>query len=342
MKPKDRIINALERREPDYVPVFEWDYNKDVMKAITGSDETLDFIVKMDIDGVVIRPNYHKEFIDKNVYIDEWGCRRKKASESIAVIIDSPIKKIKDQKNYTFPDPYAAHRFESLEKAVKKFGDERAVVLNVRDVFSDIRDLLGYEETLVSLITEQGHFEKLLDRVIEYNRAIAEIACERYNINILATTDDIADTRGLIFNPRIFFDFLGPRFRDVIKGFHDIGYYCVKHTDGNIMDILDYLIESGIDCIDPIDPTANMDIGFIKKKYGDKVCIKGNVNCVTTLVSGSTGDVEKNVKNCIKNAGYGGGYILSSSNTIHSGVKPDNFIAMMNATRRYGKYPINL
>lgn len=210
----------------------------------------------------------------------------------------------------------------------------------MRDIFSDVRDLLGYENALISLITEREYFEKLLNLCIEYNRTLAGIAYKNYNINIIATTDDIADTRGLIFSPKIFFEFLGPKFREVIRGFREIGYYCIKHCDGNIMEILEYLIDAGIHCIDPVDLTAGMDIDFIKKKFGKRICIKGNVNCVTTLVSGSSGDVEEDVKYCIQHAAYGGGYILSSSNSIHSGVKPENFKTMVESAHRYGKYPI--
>ena len=75
--------------------------------------------------------------------------------------------------------------------------------------------------------------------------------------DILVTTDDIADNNGLIFGPKIFFELFGPKFKEVINGFKKIGYYCIKHTDGNIMQIMDFLVDSGIDCIDPIDPTAN-------------------------------------------------------------------------------------
>ncbi len=87
--------------------------------------------------------------------------------------------------------------------------------------------------TLISLIIEREYFEKLLNLCIEYNRTLAGIAYKKFNINIIATTDDIADTKGLIFSPKIFFDFLGPKFREVIRGFREIGYYCIKHCDGN-------------------------------------------------------------------------------------------------------------
>ena len=340
MNQKERVIRTLERKEPDSVPTLEWDINGKVIKSITGSEDILDLIAHLDIDGVVVRPTYKKEFIDQDLFIDEWGCKRKVTTESISVIIESPIKDLKEHTHYTFPDPYATHRFEQLERAVQRFGDTKAIVLNVRDVFSDIRDLLGYEEALIALITEQEYVAQLLNRVIEYNRTLAKIAYEKFHICILGTTDDIAGTQGLIFNPKIFFNFLGPKFREVIKGFKDIGYYCIKHCDGDIMSVLEYWIDSGIDCIDPIDPLAGMDLAFIKQKYGDRVCIKGNVDCTKALVYGTKQDVEDEVKACLEKAAYGGGYILSSSNMIHSGVKPENYVTMIKALREYGKYPI--
>ena len=340
MNQKEKVVSALERQEPDSVPTWEWDFNLKVVKTITGSEDVLDLIEQLDLDGIVVRPNYTKEYLEDGVYVDEWGCTRQITSESISVIIENPIKDIKDHTTYQFPDPYASHRFKQLEQTFHRFGQAKAIILNVRDVFSDIRDLLGYENALIALITEQEYFEQLLNRVIEYNRALAQIAYTTFNTNIIGTTDDIAGTQGLIFSPKVFFGFLGPKFREVIKGFKDIGYYCIKHCDGDIMPILEYWIDCGIDCIDPIDPLSGMDLALVKQKYGDRVCIKGNVDCTETLVYGTEQDVEKAVKVCLRQAAHGGGYILSSSNMIHSGVKPENYIAMIKALRKYGHYPV--
>ena len=79
---------------------------------------------------------------------------------------------------------------------------------------------------------------------------------------------------------------------------------------------------------------------LIKKEYGQRICIKGNVDCTKTLVYGTGQEVEEEVKACIEQAAPGGGYILSSSNMIHSGVKPENYVSMIKALRKYGKYPI--
>ena len=288
-----------------------------------------------------IKPDYTKEFLSDNVYIDEWGSKRQITDEYINPIIENPLKDLKDYKSFKFPDPYAKHRFENLEKATKKIGKDKAIILNLRDIWSDIREILGYENALISLVTDLDNFNKLLDKCIDYNHALAEVAHKRCGTDILVTTDDICDNNNVIFGPQLYYSNFASKFKRVINGYKKIGYYCIKHCDGNIMDIIDSFIDSGVDCIDPIDPNGEMNIRFIKEKYGNRVCLKGNINCTKTLVDGSFKDIENEVKNCIKRAALGGGYIISSSNTIHSRVKPENYLRMLEVLKKYGNYPIN-
>lgn len=85
---------------------------------------------------------------------------------------------------------------------------------------------------------------------------------------------------------------------------------------------------------------AGMDIGDAKAKFGDKVCLLGNVSCAFSLVTGTVEEVRQETKEVIRKAGKGGGLICMSSNSIHSGVKPENYVAIVEAIREYGKYPI--
>lgn len=80
----------------------------------------------------------------------------------------------------------------------------------------------------------------------------------------------------------------------------------------------------------------------MKAKYGDRLCLVGNVNCGATLSWGTIEEVRQEVKDCIRKAGLGGAYICTSSNSIHSGVKPENYVAMVEAIREFGKYPLDL
>ncbi len=104
----------------------------------------------------------------------------------------------------------------------------------------------------------------------------------------------------------------------------------------------DFVEYMDIDGIHPIDPMAGMNLGEAKAKYGNRICLMGNVNCGSTLSWGTIEEVRQEVKDCIRKAGYGGGYICASSNSIHSGVKPENYVAMVKAIREYGRYPLKL
>ena len=84
------------------------------------------------------------------------------------------------------------------------------------------------------------------------------------------------------------------------------------------------------------------DIEKAKAKYGDKICLMGNIDSGATLCWGTEADVHQEVKECIRKAGKGGGLICTSSNSVHSGVKPENYVAMVKAIREYGQYPLSL
>ena len=99
-------------------------------------------------------------------------------------------------------------------------------------------------------------------------------------------------------------------------------------------------METGIDALHPIDPIAGMDLGEVKIEYGDRICLMGNVECGELLSWGTKKDVRKTVKECIRKAGKGGGLICMSSNSVHSGVKPENYLAMVETVKKYGEYPL--
>ncbi|MBA7698085.1 hypothetical protein ES703_106760 [subsurface metagenome] len=95
-----------------------------------------------------------------------------------------------------------------------------------------------------------------------------------------------------------------------------------------------------MDGIHPIDPETGMDMGEAKAKYGHKICLLGNIDCGPLLTWGTVEGVREATKECIRKGGKGGGLICMSSNSIHSGVKPENYISMVETIREYGKYPL--
>jgi uroporphyrinogen decarboxylase len=129
-----------------------------------------------------------------------------------------------------------------------------------------------------------------------------------------------------------------PELKRIIGAYKDMGFFLLKHTDGYIMPLLDYYLDAGIDLLDPIDPIAGMDIKQIKDAYGSRIAIKGNVNCATTLVFGTVDETAAETKRCLEIAKGTTGYVCSSSNSIHSSVKPENYKVMLEVIEEYGKY----
>jgi uroporphyrinogen decarboxylase len=336
MTGRQRILTALRRQLPDCVPTFEWFIDGAVTQALVGTADPVAAAVALDLDGINVRPDYRKDCRDGATFVDEWGVTRVLTGDCIPCVRESPVKDIARHAEYRFPDPEAPHRFATLERALRLAYGKRAVILNLRDGFSDMRDLLGYEEAMMQLMLEPEHFAAMLDRVVEYNLTLARIAVKRYGIEVIATTDDIANANGLLVSPKAWLDVVGPSFRKVIQGYRKLGCYVIKHCDGNVMPLLDYWIDCGISCLDPIDPAGGLHMPSMKKTYGDRICLKGNIDCAGVLQDGTPADVEAAVRDCLDQCGRSG-IILSSSNSIHRGVKPENYRAMLEALRREGR-----
>ncbi len=339
MNGRERILCALRREVPDTVPIFEWFIDATVGQALVDSGDIIDIVDRLDLDGINLRPTYGKRFLDDTTFVDEWGMKRQLTGDVLPAVLESPIPDITRHREYSFPDPQGPDRFSAVDRALERFGDRKAIVLNLRDGFSDMRDLLGYEDSLMTLLLEPQAYAELLERAVLYNLAVAEVARKRYGLEIVATTDDIANATGMLISPQSYFERIAPMFRQAIQGYKALGYLCIKHCDGNIDAVSDFWVACGIDCLDPIDPCGGYTMAGMKAKYGRQICLKGNIDCTGALCDGTPQDVQEEVRQCIGAGAPGGGFILSSSNTIHKGVKPQNFRAMLDALRHYGQYP---
>jgi uroporphyrinogen decarboxylase len=193
----------------------------------------------------------------------------------------------------------------------------------------------------MAFYTDPELVDEIMRISVEYNTRLARNAKELGG-EIIVTGDDIADNSGLLLSPEMYRAQVYPHYKQLVQNFKELGFLVIKHTDGNIMDVIDDLVATGIDCLDPIDPLAGMDIKQIKQQYGDSICIKGNVDCVETLVNKTEQDVIKATKKCILDASVGGGHIISSSNSIHASIDPQLYRTFLQTRKQYGQYPLDV
>ncbi len=343
MTSRERIIAALERKEPDRLPNFEWKISRPMIEAFTPGGTEYDFIEAAGLDAVCCSPSYEKfEIIDDDTYVDEFHITRHlTGADKYPVSVGHPITDLDSFMAYNPPPLDSPIRFKKIDSVLKRFRDDKAVVVNLHDIFSFPRDLMGLDRYLMAFITEPELVRRIVKFSVDYNLELAGLVRAR-GVDILGIGDDFADNRGPFVSPDMFREFLYPEFKRVVQGYKEMGFYVIKHSDGNLNPILDMLVDAGIDCLDPIDPLGGMDIGWIREKYGRRIARKGNIDCVKTLVDSPTERVRKEVIECIRAASPGGGHIISSSNSLHAGIDPDLYRLMLDTVEAYGSYPIRV
>jgi uroporphyrinogen decarboxylase len=150
--------------------------------------------------------------------------------------------------------------------------------------------------------------------------------------------DDLAFGTGPMISPQAFRDHVFPWYKEIGKRCHENDVLLFLHSDGDLTLLMEDIIEIGTDLLHPVDPTC-MDIVKVNEKYGDRLSFAGNVSN-ELLRSGTPAEVEEQVKYLIAKVAPGGGYCLAAGNSVTAWSRFENFMAMRNATFKYGRYPI--
>jgi len=338
----ERVMTALELGEPDRVPIVETAISMNVIKALCPEAKNRnDFEEAMDLDGVWAVVQFNEVASNPDgTYMDEWGVVYRPSPEVLDHPIRGPIENLDDLKKYVPPDPDVPHRLGSLAHLVARFKRRKAIFFVQRTSFMWSVFLNGFDNLLMNFLLQPEFVHKLMDMVLDVSIPIARNAV-RAGADVIVLADDYAGNFRPFFSEAVFREFVLPRLQRMVDAIHEEGGKVVKHSDGNLWPILEPIVRTGVDAIHPLEPIAGMDIGEVKQKYGKEVCLIGNIDCSHILSEASEEEVEAAVRDCIRKASPGGGHIISSSNSIHSSVKPENYRRMIEATRKFGKYPIS-
>ena len=179
-----------------------------------------------------------------------------------------------------------------------------------------------------------------IDTDLEVNRALERAVRlkRKGGLDGFALCADYCLNTGPFLSPAQFSEFVAPYLARLIKGYRDLGYYSIKHTDGNIMPIVDQLVDAGPDALHSLDSQAGVDIAEVKRLYGQRVCLIGNVSC-GKLDTGTDTEVDESARYALRHGMPGGGYIFSTSNCIYTGMRLGRYERMLAIWRKEGNYP---
>jgi uroporphyrinogen decarboxylase len=335
------MMAALHGRQPDRVPIWELIINRPVIEALYGNISYADFVQLEDLDGITASEDQETKKLSSDTYRDEWGITWKIEPSGLSYPVKGPIKSRRDLHEYEPPDPDAPGRLETLDRYINRFGKEKAVIFLGHETFEFSHYLIsGMDRLFVNYFSNPDFAKELADMVGAYKCRVLRNAAKA-GADAILTGDDYAGRSGPFVSMRHFKEFILPYLKKAVGIAKDEGVPFIKHADGNLWRILDMIVETGIDALDPIEPIANMDIGEVKRLYGDRICVIGNVDCTIILTMSSEHEVAEAVKETIAKASPGGGHILASSNSIHPAVRPENYKAMVNTAKEYGVYPLD-
>jgi uroporphyrinogen decarboxylase len=153
-----------------------------------------------------------------------------------------------------------------------------------------------------------------------------------------ALCSDYCFNVGPFLSPAMFDEFVTPYLRQLVAGYREQGFYVIKHTDGNIMPILDSLVSARPHALHSLDPQGGVDIAEIKRRVGRQVCLIGNVNC-GLLDTGTDEQAVESARYALRHGMPGGGYIFSTSNCIYTGMDLRRYDLILDVWRREGNYP---
>lgn len=339
MNSVERVFTALENKQPDRVPILEFLIDEKVaFQAVPDCKDVSDCMDQLDLDGVSCGAFFDKTTTNTDgTYTDEWGVLYGEGPEALAHPISGPIADINDARNYQAPDPDASHRLDKLSDLVKRYKGKRAICFHHRAAFMWSAYLMGIDNLLMAFLIDPETANIVMDKVLECNMRIVRNAIQ-VGAEVIILGDDYAHNHAPLMSPEVFAEFILPRLKKMIEMIHEEGAYCIKHSDGHLYPLLDMIISAGPDGLNPIEPVAGMELAKVKELVGNQVCLAGNIDCAHLLPFGSQEDVRNAVKQAIDDANKGGGYILTSSNSIHSSCRAENLIAMINACHEFGKY----
>ena len=321
MTPKERAVAALTLRIPDQVPHFE-----------------LEFQLEKEMFNKELVPDELRRQNISKLTAAERDRRLNQLAEDIALIYE--------ELDYAIiPGPYGIGSIKGPEitpdlkflfkKVLELTQGKRMLGYHADGTFS-IMDGANIEKFAYQLADDpdgvHAEAKKMMVDAIERNKRLASAGVE---VGLLCS--DYCFNAGPFVSPAMFGEFIQPYLAKIIEEARKAGMYTIKHTDGNIMPILDQLVECRPHALHSLDPMAGVDIKLVKELVGDKVCLAGNVHCAA-MQTGTDEEVIKSAEYCMTHGKQGGGYIFCTSNIPFKGMPPERYKMILDVWKRMRDY----
>ena len=339
MNSRERVLAALHLKEPDCVPFMDF-VDTVVKNKIMGTADIdeVEFAKKIGMDAIYF-VDYATPLFCKSPHGDADSAKAYGLTGETEFIGEGLIRTEKDLDKIVLPDPHAESFYDPAKRFMEKYHDcDLAIYTGLRPfgMFNIIYSM-PMMDFAVALSENIQLINTMMDIFIEWNLVVLE-KLQTLGLDFITTYNDMAYKEGPLVSPQVFREVFLPKMKIVADA---IKLPWAFHSDGNLTIVMEDLLTLGMNCVNPFEPPV-MNLKVAKEKWGDRICLWGNIDLVQTLPYGTVEDVEAEVKQRIREAAPGGGYICATANSVTGWCKIENIFAMTNAVKKFGQYPLNL
>lgn len=283
----------------------------------------------------------------------QWGqmseLERSLHRHDMAELFIQTAERFEHDAIFLHPNPGNEEEIVRMIDLVREKSGDRYFLMIHGDATFGIPDGEGMARFAYRLVDDPEGLKREASERVDRALAKAERLAKHGGLDGFALCSDYCFNTGPFLRPSQFAEFITPYLARLTQGYRDMGFYTIKHTDGNIMPILDQLISTHPHALHSLDPQGGVDIAEVKRICGDEITLIGNVNC-GLMDTGTDEEVVASARYALENGmrptqgggptkgGGGSRYIFSTSNCVYTGMQLSRYALIQDVWRREGNY----
>ena len=350
MNAKENYLRAFRFERPDHIPVAYainpacWTLNDhEHIFDLMESHPLLFRGYKRPEEGY--KPVFSLVAREDEPFLDDFKCLWKTSMNGLTgTVVQHPLENWDNfdawKKNIPNPEICMGIGPIDWEKKKKEIQENRSLDkltmawLRHGHTFLQLSDIRGYQNLLYDFNDEDSRLWELIEIIENFNMAIVMRYME-IGVDVFAYPDDLGMQKGPMVSPADFRKYIKPSYERLMKPARDRGIPVHMHSDGDIRDLVDDLIDGGAEIINLQDLVNGID--YIKQRLAGKICVELDIDRQDITVFGTPKDIDKHIRQAVQTIGSKEGGLMMIYGW-YPGTPIENAAAVMDAMEKYAYF----